>query len=131
MTAVLKKSNVVKREFIPRRPEHDQPVKGLSVVPRSTDGQGRARTPRHVLTQKQLRTIVQALAHAMNDRYDGVNAHFAKDMGIRHQATMYWLRSGVIPAERVMDVVDVMHHELITPELLRPDVFRPSYHDAD
>jgi hypothetical protein len=90
----------------------------------SIDSLAPAAKSRHAMTDKQRLKAAIVLEHALFDRFHGINTLFASDLGLSHTATVNWLRTGLIPANRVMDVVDAMNHELVTPEILRPDVYR-------
>jgi hypothetical protein len=65
-----------------------------------------------------------ALEIGVADRYDGNSSWFAREVGVSHSLVRRWRMTGLIPAWRVMDVVELMNHSLVTPEILRPDVFR-------
>lgn len=65
-----------------------------------------------------------ALEIGVSDRYHGNSSWFAREVGVSHSLVRRWRMTGLIPAWRVMDVVELMNHSLVTPEILRPDVFR-------
>ncbi len=78
----------------------------------------------HRMTDEQRGLAAMALEIAIKDRYDGNNSWFAKEFGLYPSATREWICQGLVPAWRVMKVVDLLNHSLILPEILRPDVFR-------
>lgn len=77
----------------------------------------------NMTTDQRLRAAL-ALEIALTDRYHGNSSWFAREVGVTHSLTRRWRVTGVVPAHRVMDVVELMNHSLIRPEVLRPDVFR-------
>ena len=78
----------------------------------------------HNMTKEQRGIASMALEIAIRDRYDGNNSWFANECGLYPSATREWVIQGMVPAWRVMEVVDLLNHSLARPEILRPDVFR-------
>ena len=83
-----------------------------------------AGTMRSNLSDEQRLRAAMALEIGLTDRYYGNSSWFAREVGVTHSLIRRWRMTGLIPAWRVMDVVELMNHSLVTPENLRPDVFR-------
>lgn len=76
----------------------------------------------HRMTLKQVHAAAKALDAAVNLSVDGNISELGRRCDVTSQAALNWVRSGVVPVQRVQEVCAALDG-LVTAKELRPDVF--------